>query len=41
VSKHTVKLDDEGKILPGTKPRPDLPGEYIAILKIRTDLLIP
>jgi hypothetical protein len=41
VSKHAVNLDDEGKIPPGTKPRPDLPGEYIAILKIRTDLLIP
>jgi hypothetical protein len=41
VSKHTITLDDEGKIPPGTKPRSDLPGEYIAILKVRTDLMIP
>lgn len=38
VGKHTVALDAQGKVPSGSKPDPDLPGEYIAVIKVRTDL---
>ena len=38
VGRHTISLDDEGKIPPGSRPNPDVPGEYIAVVKIHTDL---
>lgn len=35
---HFVTLDADGKIPSGTKPDPNLPGAYIAIIRIRTNL---